>query len=90
MLTFLYLVGDFADTTKGFIGQTLHLLLRWFLGLPLQLFISPFLWNLIDLFPLVSEDGQTEMTTKVHDGVVACWDRYHVPGLKDLPEKRAM
>lgn len=83
-----YPIRDLADTTNG----SIRLPIRWFLSLllrlPLQSFVSPFIRNLVSLFLLVSEDRQTELATKVHVGVVVCWNRDHVPRLKNLPANR--
>lgn len=79
-------VGDLADATEGSLG----LLLRRFLlgrpfGLPARPSLGLFVGNRVDLFLLVSEDGQAELAAEVHEGAVLCWNRDHVPGLKNLP-----
>lgn len=83
----VYLVGDFADTTEGFISLALSCFLRRLLRLFLHSFIRQFVRNLISLFLLVPKDRQTELAAKVHQGAVFCWDCDHVPGLDDLPAK---
>lgn len=83
-----YPIRDLADTAKGSLRLSLRWFLRRLLRLPLLSFVSPFIRNLFSLFLLVSEDRQTELATKVYVGVVLCWNRDHVPGLKNLPANR--
>lgn len=85
-----YPVRDLADTTNG----PLRLSIRHFLSLLLRLsllsFVSPFIRNVFRYFLLVSEDSQTELATKVHVGVVVCWNRDHVSRLNNLPANRTV
>lgn len=85
-----YPIRDLADTTNGPLRLSICGFLSLLLRLSLLAFVSPFLRNGFNHFLLVSEDSQTELATKVHVGVVLCWNRDHVPRLNNLPANRTV
>lgn len=82
-----YPVGDLADAANRSLGLFFHGFLGRLLGRLLRWFVRPFVRGFVWLFLVVSEDRQAKQTTEVQVAVVLRGDRYHVPGLKNLPAK---
>lgn len=78
-----YPIGNLADAANLRLERSLH----WLLRFPLQPFLGPFTGN-VRLFWLVSEDREAELSAEVCVAVVACWNRDHVPGLKNFPVRK--